>query len=116
MGGHLTDVGGHVGGRLLDGQHHHRGNDGDPDATEDAQRSSPDHLVGVLQGLLEGADREKGRILLLLGIAHEVHIHQLLYLGLGGGRGGRSGVEEGWSWRGVRLVSELRDGRGWRGR
>lgn len=42
-----------------------------------------------LESSLEGGDGEQGQILLLLCIAHQVHVHQLLHLWGGVGQGGR---------------------------
>lgn len=65
---------------LLDGEHKDWSDDGDSDAGEDPQGGASDELVGVLEGFLEGGDGEESYILLLLSIAHQIHIHQLLDL------------------------------------
>ncbi len=65
---------------FLDGEHHNGGNDRDTDTGQDSKGGASDELVGVLEGLLKSGDGEKSQVLLLLSIANQVHIHQLLDL------------------------------------
>ena len=65
---------------ILDGEHHYGSNDWHPNAGEHSEGRRSDELVGILESLLEGGDGEKGHVLLLLSIANQVHIHQLLDL------------------------------------
>ena len=65
---------------ILDCEHHYGSNDWHSNAGKHSQGRRSDELVGILESLLEGGDREEGHVLLLLSIANQVHIHQFLDL------------------------------------
>lgn len=48
VGRRLPHIRGHVGRRLLDGQHHDGDDDGDPDTGQNPQCAGPDELVWLL--------------------------------------------------------------------
>ena len=87
---------------LFDGKHHDGSYDGNSYTGQDTESAGPYELVWVLEPLLEGADGQEGEVLLLLGVADQVDVHQLLDLeGRGQGGGGRGGRE-----RGVRIIHQ----------
>ena len=60
---------------LLYGQHHDRCNDRYTNTGQYTESTSSDKLVGIFESLLEGADGEEGKVLLLLGVAYQIHVH-----------------------------------------
>ena len=75
---------------LFDGKHHDGSYDGNSYTGQDTEGAGPNELVWVFESLLEGADGQEGEVLLLLGVADQVDVHQLLDL-----RGGGGGKKEG---------------------
>ena len=80
MRGRLAHERAHVDGRVADGEHHDGDDDGDADGGEDAEGGGADELVGVLERALEGRDGEESDVLLLLGVAGQVDVDELLDL------------------------------------
>lgn len=67
-------------GALLHGHEDDRLDDRQPDGGHDAQRQRADQRVLVREVALERVDRQQREVRLVAGVAHEVHVDELLEL------------------------------------